>query len=41
MDYKLARGEVAVRFINTPGRFPSDGTNDVRALQPKLSTVEP
>ncbi|KAJ1472926.1 hypothetical protein T484DRAFT_1838351 [Baffinella frigidus] len=27
--YRLARGEVAVRFINTPGRFPSDGSNDV------------
>mmetsp|Transcript_35905 Transcript_35905/g.85363 ORF Transcript_35905/g.85363 Transcript_35905/m.85363 type:complete len:271 (-) Transcript_35905:139-951(-) len=29
--YRLARGEVAVRFINTPGRFPSDGSNDVIA----------
>jgi ferredoxin len=30
-DYKLGKGEVAVRFINTMGRFPSDGTNDIIA----------
>jgi hypothetical protein len=34
-DYSLSRGEVAVRFINAPGRYPSDGTNDIiAAAQP-------
>ena len=30
-DYSLMPGEVAVRFINAPGRYPSDGTNDIVA----------
>jgi len=34
-DYSLSRGEVAVRFINAPGRYPSDGTNAIiAAAQP-------
>ncbi len=28
-DYSLGKGEVAVRFINAPGRSPSNGKNDV------------
>ncbi len=31
-NYKLAKGEVAVRFINAPGRAPSNGKNDVSHL---------
>lgn len=31
MDYSLMKGEVAVRFINAPGRFPSTGKNDLVA----------
>ena len=30
-NYSLMPGEVAVRFINAPGRYPSDGTNDIIA----------
>jgi len=30
-EYSLMPGEVAVRFINAPGRYPSDGTNDIIA----------
>jgi hypothetical protein len=29
-QYSLGKGEVAVRFINAPGRSPSNGKNDVR-----------
>eukprot|EP00286_Rhodomonas_abbreviata_P009461 CAMPEP_0181330328 /NCGR_PEP_ID=MMETSP1101-20121128/23837_1 /TAXON_ID=46948 /ORGANISM="Rhodomonas abbreviata, Strain Caron Lab Isolate" /LENGTH=243 /DNA_ID=CAMNT_0023439569 /DNA_START=53 /DNA_END=780 /DNA_ORIENTATION=+ len=31
IDYELMPGEVAVRFVNAPGRFPSDGSNDIVA----------
>eukprot|EP00960_Hanusia_phi_P067326 766605-Hanusia_phi.AAC.4 len=26
---ELGPGEIAVRFVNAPGRYPSDGANDV------------
>eukprot|EP00292_Cryptomonas_paramecium_P022206 CAMPEP_0113696256 /NCGR_PEP_ID=MMETSP0038_2-20120614/21377_1 /TAXON_ID=2898 /ORGANISM="Cryptomonas paramecium" /LENGTH=168 /DNA_ID=CAMNT_0000618935 /DNA_START=142 /DNA_END=645 /DNA_ORIENTATION=+ /assembly_acc=CAM_ASM_000170 len=31
-NYVLEEGQVAVRFINTPGRSPSNGKNDIVAV---------
>jgi hypothetical protein len=37
-NYKLAKGEVAVRFINAPGRAPSTGKNDVSSCDVVFET---
>lgn len=39
-NYHLGKGEVAVRFINSPGRAPSNGKNDVSGFRAIFETTK-